>query len=189
MFDLLLNIASILHCYSLLLLVAIYSNRSVQALALLICDELLHIFLQSYSNALLVFPSFMIIFHDFRIWIVLFQLQILSLFMSSNTCSSHQLFHFPLALLKSYFHFVTFFTTFYFPCLLMWPYHHNLCFFIVFTMSSPYKHTLSSSVFGRLFPLSLGRKFSSLSSQIFLVFFPRPLSGVLFQLHMLPPAE
>ena len=47
----------------LLLLMAIHplwdSSHSVQALELLICDELLHIFLHSYSNALLVFASSM----------------------------------------------------------------------------------------------------------------------------------
>ena len=38
----------------------------VRVLELLICNELLNIFLRSYCNALLIFASFVILFHDFR---------------------------------------------------------------------------------------------------------------------------
>ena len=76
-------------------------------------------------------------FPDFRFWIFPLQPWILSLSMSSNTCSSHRLFCRFHALLKPGFHYVTFFITLSSSILLMWSDHHSVCVFTTFTMSSP----------------------------------------------------
>ena len=85
------------------------SSSSFLALELLISDELLHIFLRSYSNALLVFASFVILFHDFLSWIFPLQLWIHNHFMSLlsaflfSFCSSKVWF--PFCHLLHYFFF------------------------------------------------------------------------------------
>ena len=43
-----------------------YTSSPSSSFRTLICDELLHIFLRSYSNASLVFASSVILFHDSR---------------------------------------------------------------------------------------------------------------------------
>ena len=136
--------------------------------------------------ALLVFASFVIVSHDFRSWIFPLQLWILSLFMSSNTCSSHRLFGLPLALLKPGFHSCHFLHYSFFPHpsyvavssqpLCLYSFHN-----VFFLQSSLYVWVHQSLV------VSSGRRFSlQFSSEIILVSLPRPLSGSLFRLHMLP---
>ena len=79
---------------------AIHLRWDSPSSTILICDELLRIFLRSYSNASLVFASFVILFHDFRSWIFPLQLWIRSLFMSLlsafqfSSCSSKVWFPF-----------------------------------------------------------------------------------------------
>ena len=55
------------------------NSHSVRAIEFLICDELVHILLRSYSNASLVFAYSVILFHYFRSWIISLQLWILGL--------------------------------------------------------------------------------------------------------------
>ena len=128
-------------------------SDSVQALELLICVQLLHIFLRSYSNAMLVFAFFVILFCDFLSWISPLQLCILSFFMSSNTCSCHRLFDVPLALLKFGFSLCHCLHYFFFSFLCGRTI--AISAFISFTMFSSCNLSgpLSSSVFGRIFLL------------------------------------